>query len=1222
MSNSKYFEFRLPITPQHTSCSPASTVSKTILQIVFALVFTTLASGVYAVCDPSESSGMDPTECYALLELYNATNGPNWVNRQFPNDPTGWEDGPTCSARDSITCGTNIDDVNHVTMLSLSEWGLEGTLPGSVFSRLPYLQELRLGQNALRGNIPTQLAELPNLYRLGLSDNAFVGTIPEGLLGERGPSDVFYQKINIFLGNNQLSGNLPQSLGRDDIFSLWVEENPALYGPVPHTYTQQDAMYIFHFEDTQICEPQDLEMQAWLDGVGILRGTDISCDDPPVTYTVSTSVSGGSGSIAPASRIVTHGETAAFDVVAESGYVVDSVSGCGGSWSGNSPYQTGPVIGDCLVTASFIPGSAKHTVSAAVDAFGSLDITSVTVNHGASASFRVLPNTGYVTDSTMGGNCPAGSWNDFIYTTGPITATCDISFTHHATPLPPLQLDMDVIQTIRDPIPAVTGKPLYVRAYVTCPTCTEKRTVDVKIILKLDDAIVFAGVRQRTLILDQAITVDFMRQNPIYGRSHDVNNYSFDLTIAPGDFEVAAEVVKKISVSAEYESATGIAKLEETKTIRVLPISPVVIGVLNIDLVDRGVSRTQAGSSDLYNSLVFTDLVFPGMDFNLLGNFSFELDALEDKYQAGFRLTSKLAKHHVINLAHGVPNYVGSDYLFGLYHKDSSTEVTADADPYWSPHSMTGYVAHGSPGMSMARMTAMNLGLGMPAWEYKGSYREGACVAGSSETNFSRVGVHDYVWGFNDTLTHADGYTKSTLVRNRYVSDDYIDFMSNCRATLYSIDPNDSNRMKNPRRWISTMHHDILAYVLRSDTSLPLPHSTARDVDDLSGEIAAGGVGSYRLVTAGIEPDGPLGLPWAVDLLSQPLESLVALPRSLKPDDGSPNRYCVESRDAQDNTLDSQCFDLDFTDVNAQAFTGVKVQYLQAQLWSNPATTSIVIRNGGEDQWRFEQSASNPQVTGGSLNGAAGIHGSRIAMNVDAIFKSICWTATDADGDSLKYQVEYSPNSGGYWETLAVDLQQTCFEVDLSSLTASDAGKFRISAMDGFNASQPFEIAGTVIVPDQGPQIFLTHSESVTNLSEDELFVLSASAFDKEDGIIDSSSLKWKDAQGLLLGTGSVTVTATRTPESYVVSTTDSAGNFSEKTVWLSALGCGGNTATLEDLSFITGSVTTCQTTDSIDTLPVLEVEADAILNLLSAKVTLGKEFRIMQGGSLRVTAN
>lgn len=69
------------------------------------------------------------------------------------------------------------------------------------------------------------------------------------------------------------------------------------------------------------------------------------------TFTVSATASAG-GNINPATRAVPQGTTGAFTVTPNTGFVIDAVSGCGGSLSG-STYITGAITAACNVSATF-----------------------------------------------------------------------------------------------------------------------------------------------------------------------------------------------------------------------------------------------------------------------------------------------------------------------------------------------------------------------------------------------------------------------------------------------------------------------------------------------------------------------------------------------------------------------------------------------------------------------------------------------------------------------------------------------------------------------------------------------------------------------------------------------------------------------------------------------------------------------------------------------------
>ncbi|WP_295386843.1 C39 family peptidase [uncultured Thiodictyon sp.] len=152
----------------------------------------------------------------------------------------------------------------------------------------------------------------------------------------------------------------------------------------------------------------------------------------PTSYTVTASAGTG-GSVSPASRTVASGATAQFAVTPNTGYSTNTAVGgtCpAGSWSGSN-YTTGAVTANCTLSFSFTLSS--YTVTASAGTGGSVSPASLTVNSGATAQFTVTPNTGYSTNTAVGGTCPAGSWSGSSYTTGAVTANCTVSFSFTAT---------------------------------------------------------------------------------------------------------------------------------------------------------------------------------------------------------------------------------------------------------------------------------------------------------------------------------------------------------------------------------------------------------------------------------------------------------------------------------------------------------------------------------------------------------------------------------------------------------------------------------------------------------------------------------------------------------------------------------------------------------------------------------------------------------------------
>ena len=162
----------------------------------------------------------------ALVALYNATDGPNWV------DNTNWlTDAPL-----GEWYGVSTDRQGRVVRLHLSgRWdgralvstphGLSGAIPPEL-GNLSRLEQLYLDQNALSGAIPPELGGLSNLVRLNLYRNELSGEIPPELGG-------LENLEGLSLGINDLSGPIPAGVGRPVGFDELGLQGNALSGPIP-----------------------------------------------------------------------------------------------------------------------------------------------------------------------------------------------------------------------------------------------------------------------------------------------------------------------------------------------------------------------------------------------------------------------------------------------------------------------------------------------------------------------------------------------------------------------------------------------------------------------------------------------------------------------------------------------------------------------------------------------------------------------------------------------------------------------------------------------------------------------------------------------------------------------------------------------------------------------------------------------------------------------------
>jgi uncharacterized delta-60 repeat protein len=177
------------------------------------------------------------SERTALIDLYNATQGPNWTNHAHWLEPEGTECtwfGVVCNQSGTHVIGlslgrNNLDGVLPETLRDLSQLAVfhayENTLSGVLpaLLGLSRLSDFRVNNNRLTGPIPA-ISGLGELVQFNVGNNALTGAIPS--LSGLGKLEGFFSY------NNQLTGQVPALTGLVKLRQFYVNSNQ-LSGAMP-----------------------------------------------------------------------------------------------------------------------------------------------------------------------------------------------------------------------------------------------------------------------------------------------------------------------------------------------------------------------------------------------------------------------------------------------------------------------------------------------------------------------------------------------------------------------------------------------------------------------------------------------------------------------------------------------------------------------------------------------------------------------------------------------------------------------------------------------------------------------------------------------------------------------------------------------------------------------------------------------------------------------------
>lgn len=200
-------------------------------------------------------------------------------------------------------------------------------------------------------------------------------------------------------------------------------------------------------------------------------------------------------------------------------------------------------------------------------------------------------------------------------------------------------------------------------------------------------------------------------------------------------------------------------------------------------------------------------------------------------------------------------------------------------------------------------------------------------------------------------------------------------------------------------------------------------------------------------------------------------------------------------------------FPFDLTDIDGPEDGDIPVMIVVPFI---AGTTDYVLLHETIELARRSVSRSVPEVEVITPNGGEGF---------ENIF-TIEWKADDADGDPLRYTVQFSADNGSTWSVVATDLVTPSIEVDETfNLPGTyNQALVRVIATDGTNSASDVS-DGTFSLLPRAPRGFISQPSDGEVFGYGEQITLAGRGFDIEDGMLKNEQLAWQ-IDGQMVGFG------------------------------------------------------------------------------------------------------
>jgi uncharacterized protein (TIGR03437 family) len=356
------------------------------------------------------------------------------------------------------------------------------------------------------------------------------------------------------------------------------------------------------------------------------------------------------------------------------------------------------------------------------------------------------------------------------------------------------------------------------------------------------------------------------------------------------------------------------------------------------------------------------------------------------------------------------------------------------ADAKWSTNSASGRIAWSAnnsekdafdPQRTLVHEVAHNLGL-------RHTNTENGCGAKDDNTDWPRKGetLLDLWVTSGDSRIGEPGFDP---IAAQFQPSGRMDFMSYC--TPSAKPPN------NQEAWVSPYHYKKLFencfQSFANDGTISNTCMQGKKIAYVQGAPLTAGPrqladADYLIVSGSVNADGSSGS----------LDPVFRVSSATPPDPiGSEGDYCLIVSGAA-GQLAKHCFTPDFLDPETRE--PVPEDLFSVRIPAPAGATRIALTHDGQELAAVQASASAPQLD---------ITSPHTGDRWDGGTQAVRWNSSDADGDARTYAVHYSPDGGGVWLPLDIDMQQTQLEVDPSKIEGGDDVMIRVLASDGFNTT-------------------------------------------------------------------------------------------------------------------------------------------------------------------------